>query len=92
MQFGIMDTPQAEYRTYIVLLLNKEFKRMQDNNTLSPSPRSHLLLLPRSLPATTVGYQSLYQSILPTSTPLPFKYQALRWEPEAWEETCVSHA
>lgn len=90
MQFGIMDTPQAEYRPYIVLLVNKEDKRMQD--TLSPSNRSHLLLLFRSLPATTVGYQSLYQSILPTSTPLPFKYQALRWGPEGWEETCVIHA
>lgn len=59
-------------------------KRIRDNNTLSPSPGSRLPPPPSSLllPAATVGYQSLRQSILPTSTPLPFKYQALRWEPE----------
>ncbi|KAK1879858.1 Receptor-type tyrosine-protein phosphatase beta, partial [Dissostichus eleginoides] len=33
---------------------------------------------PSFLPATNVGYLSLYQSILTTSTPLPFKHQVLR--------------
>lgn len=44
-----MDMLQTEHRTYIVLLLNQEDKRLQDNNILFASPRSHLLhLLPSS--------------------------------------------
>lgn len=47
-QLGIMGTLQTDYRTYIVLLLNNRDKRTQDNNTLSPSPRSNRLLLSSS--------------------------------------------
>lgn len=40
-----MDTLQTETEHIFVSLFNMEDKRMQDNDTLTPSPRLHLLLL-----------------------------------------------
>lgn len=77
-QEGIMETQNSEWK-----LFHSHKRQTQDTTPARPGHVSLSCLIPFC--RHSKKFFILYQSSLPTTTPVPFKYQALRWEPEGWK-------